>query len=73
MRAIRKNKGYDDWRFSEVVDSPESLKEFLIINNIKQDQIVCVTVVWKDKIETMKHYIHKSKRRKKLKWTTKTN
>jgi hypothetical protein len=38
------------YRFSEVLDSPESLKEFLELNKIKQKQIVAVVVVWDEVI-----------------------
>ena len=38
-------------RFSEVVDNPESLKEFIDMNKIKQDQILGVVIIWDEDID----------------------
>lgn len=37
-------------RLSEVVDSPESAKEFLDVNQIKQDSIVGIVVIWDEEV-----------------------
>lgn len=34
--------------FSEVVDSPESAREFLDLNKIKQKQIKGIVVMWEE-------------------------
>lgn len=36
---------------SEVVDSPESAKEFLEINGINQEQIKCIVIVWDEIVD----------------------
>ena len=38
-------------RLSEVVDSPESVQEFLDINKIKQEQIIGIVIIWDEEKE----------------------
>lgn len=38
-------------RFSEVIDTPEHVRDFMIDNKIKQDDIVGIIIVWDEDVE----------------------
>ena len=45
------NKKENNYRYSEVVDSPENARKFIDLNQIKQKQIIGIIVIWDEKNE----------------------
>ena len=48
---MKKNKKKETMIFSEVVDSVKSLKEFLKMNAIQDDELHMIIVVWREEVE----------------------